>query len=76
MDLGRPDGEYFADEPVQTPIPPKNTWPDLTTSQLIDVKNQLEEKLWAFGNNSVIAKPLREGISQLEQMISSRALGS
>jgi len=76
MDLGRPDGEYFADEPVETPIPPKNTWGDLTTGQLIDVKSQLEEKLWAFGSNPVISRPLREGVNLLEALISSRAVGT
>lgn len=76
MDAGRPDGEYFVDTPVENPIPPKNTWPDLTTGQLIDVKSQLEDKLWTFGNNPTIAKPLREGVSLLEALISSRAVGT
>lgn len=70
MDAG-PDGEYFADQ-AETPIPPKHTWEDLTTGQLIDVKSQLEEKLWAFGNNPTIAKVLRHSVDQITALISYR----
>ena len=73
MDTGSPDGEYFADE-AANPIPPKETWPDLTVSQMIDVKNQLQEKAWTFGNNPVISKALNQGIAQLDAMISLHGL--
>ena len=70
MDAGSPDGEYFADE-AANPIPPKETWGDLTVSQMIDVKNQLQEKAWAFPNNPTILKALNQGIAQLDAMIAS-----
>jgi hypothetical protein len=73
MDTGSPDGERFADE-AEKPIPPKHTWDELTTSQLIDVKLQLEEKLWAFGKNPTIAKVLQQGVNQLETLIASRGI--
>lgn len=73
MDVESPDGERFVDE-AEKPIPPKHTWDELTTIQLIDTKSQLQEKLWAFNNNPTIAKALQLGIKQLETMISSRGL--
>ncbi len=72
MEAGQ-DGERFADE-TETPIPPRNTWDELTTSQLIDLKAQLQDKLWAFGNNPTIAKVLQSGVQHLETMISLRTL--
>ena len=63
------ENERFADEDVK-PIPPKNTWDQLSTNELIDVKSQLEEKLWAFGSNPAIAKALRLGIDQITALIS------
>ena len=65
------EGERFLDED-EKPIPPKHTWEELTTNQLIDVKLQLEDKLWAFSKNALIAKTLREGIDQLTLLISGR----
>lgn len=73
MNAGSPDGERFVDE-AEKPIPPKHTWDELTNVQLIDVKAQLQEKLWAFGNNPTISKVLQQGIAQLEAMISSRTV--
>lgn len=64
------EGERFVDE-AEKPIPPKDTWGQLSPNEMIDVKNQLEEKLWAFGNNPAIAKVLREGVDQLTALISA-----
>lgn len=64
------ENERFADE-AEKPIPPKNTWDELSLNELIDVKNQLEEKLWSFGGNPTIAKALRQGVEQITAMISS-----
>lgn len=72
MNDERPDGEYYTDQ-AEKPIPPKHTWDQLTTTELIDVKGQLQEKLWAFGKNPVISKTLQSGIAQLDGLISSRA---
>lgn len=64
------EGERFADE-AEKPIPPRNTWEDMSISEMIDVKNQLEEKLYAFGGNPTIAKVLRQGVDHITALISS-----
>jgi hypothetical protein len=68
----RPDGEYFADQ-VEKPIPPESTWHDLSLVQLIDVKTQLESKLWDFRNNPQIATVLKRTVARITEMISSAA---
>lgn len=70
MNHSSTEHERFADE-AEKPIPPKNTWGELSVNEMIDVKNQLEEKLFSFGSNPPIAKALRQGIDQLTAMISS-----
>ena len=47
MITGPQEGEFFVDEAVK-PIPIRSQWDELTTSQLIDVQLQLEDKLWTF----------------------------
>ena len=64
------EGERFADE-AEKPIPPKDTWHTLSMNEMIDVKMQLEEKLWAFGKNPAIAKVLRQGVDQITALIAS-----
>jgi len=68
MNQDSTESERFVDE-AEKPIPPKNTWDQLSMNELIDVKLQLEQKLWAFGNNPAIAKALRQGIEQITGMI-------
>ena len=70
IDLG--EGERFVDE-AEKPIPPQNTWEELTTNQLIDVQLQLEDKLWSFSKNQVIAKTLQDGLTKLRALIASRS---
>jgi hypothetical protein len=72
MNDDRPDGEQFVDE-AEKPIPPRDTWDELTTNQLIDLKLLMEEKLWTFGKNPTITRVLRPAVAQLEQMIASRS---
>lgn len=66
------EGEYFTDQAVN-PIPAKDTWPDLTVNELIDVQLQLEEKLYVFAQNKTIAPVVREAIAQIKALIASRA---
>ena len=68
MDSGQ-DGERFLDE-AETPIPPRETWGDMSVMELISVKAQLEDKLWSFGNKPTIARVLQQGINQLDALIS------
>jgi hypothetical protein len=64
--------ERFVDEAVK-PIPPKDTWEELTVNELIDVKLLLEDKLWSFASNPVIAPVLKQGIKELTALIASRS---
>ena len=72
MITGPQEGEFFVDE-AEKPIPPKNTWEDMTVVQLIDVKVQLQDKLYTFYNNPPIARVLKQSIAQLEALISLRS---
>ena len=65
------EGEFFVDE-AKKPIPPRDTWENLSTNELIDVKVQLEDKLWTFAKNPVIVRSLKEGVSLCEKMIAQR----
>ena len=64
------EGERFVDQ-AEKPIPSKDTWHTLSINEMIDVKSQLEEKLWSFGGNPVIAKVLRQGVEQITALISA-----
>lgn len=66
----RPDGEYFADD-VQKPIPHQSTWADMSVNQLIEVKSELESKLWAFQSKPQIAQVLRKAIQTITSMIAT-----
>ena len=66
------DSEYFCDQ-ARNPIPAKDKWDELSVNELIDVQNQLEEKLYVFARNPVIAPVLREGIVQIMALIASRS---
>jgi len=68
------EGEFFLDQ-AQKPIPPRDTWHQLTTNELIDVKSQLQEKAWAFAKNPAISKALVEGLQKLELMLQARYAG-
>ena len=69
MNYDSTENERFVDE-TEKPIPPKNTWDELSLNEMIDVKNQLEEKLFAFGKNPTIAKALRQGVDHITMLIS------
>lgn len=64
----RPDGEYHVDQ-VEKPIPAESTWGEMSFSQLIDVKNQLEEKLWQFRNNAQIGTVLKRSVLKITELI-------
>lgn len=66
------EGERFVDE-AERPIAPKSTWNDLTTSELIDVKLLLEDKLWTFQKQPAIASVLKQSLKELTALIASRS---
>ena len=45
--------EYFVDT-VEKPIPPQDKWHELSTSELIDVKNQIIDKMYQFQKHAVM----------------------
>lgn len=71
----QPDGEYFADTPVN-PLPPADTWDHLSVNQLIDVKIQLTNRLFDFRSNPAIVKTLSASLQRLEALIALRMSSS
>ena len=62
--------ERFVDQ-AEKPIPSQDTWDQLTVSQLIDVKSQLDDKLWQFQKVPQIALVLRRSINTITQLIAA-----
>lgn len=62
--------ERFVDQSEKS-IPSQDTWDQLTVSQLIDVKAQLDEKLWQFQRVPQIAIVLRRSIATITKLIDS-----
>lgn len=70
-------GENFVDELRRdAPIPPSTTWDELTTNQLIDLKAQLEDKLWTFAKNPVMSRTLKEGVRKVSVLLEVRLASS
>lgn len=66
--------ERFVDQ-AEKPIPSQDTWDQLTVGQLIDVKTQLEDKLWNFQRVPQIALVLRRSIDSITKLIDSNGNG-
>lgn len=66
----RPDGEYFVDA-VQKPIPPQSAWKDASAPELLEIKSQLQTKLWEFRNTPAIATMLKQSIAKLDALITA-----
>ena len=75
MNSNTSDGEYFVDVPTQ-PVAPADTWETLSVNQLIETKNTLTSRLYAFHNQPTIAKTLTVSIARLDQLIASRLASS
>lgn len=66
--------ERFVDQ-AEKAIPAQDTWDQLTASQLIDVKLQLENKLWHFNNVPQMAAVLKRSIDTITKLIASSSVG-
>ena len=66
--------ERFVDQ-AEKSIPSQDTWDQLTVSQLIDVKAQLDEKLWQFQRVPQIALVLRRSLDTITKLIASNGNG-
>lgn len=64
--------EYFVDQ-ATNPIPPADTWENLSTDQLIDVKNRLEEQRWRYAKVPAMAKVLGAAVVRISNLIQQRS---
>ena len=63
--------EYFVDQ-VEKPIPSQDKWPELSVSELIDVKNQIADKMYSFQGQAVIQKVLAEAYKRISAMLGEK----
>lgn len=62
---------YWVDAPRGEMASP-NTWSTLNLSQLLDVKNQLLDKIYMARGKPTYLKPLNEAMAKLDAMISQK----
>lgn len=65
------DSEYFVDQPIK-PIPPADTWENMSVNQLLEVQSVLTSRAWDFRNNQPVLKGIQSGLSKLEALITAR----
>jgi hypothetical protein len=63
--------EYFVDQ-VEKPIPSQDKWHELSVSELIDVKNQIADKMYSFQGQAVIQKVLAEAYKRISAMLGEK----
>ena len=68
------DTERFVDSWSEKPIPSKDTWDNLSVPQLLEVRTQLQDKLWTFQNNPQIATVLKQSVQYITQLIDQRGM--
>jgi hypothetical protein len=69
------DSIYFVDE-QQVQLPHPSTWEELNTNQLIDIKNQLINKILIAKKVPAYQVPLQKALAQIEGLISKSMDGS
>lgn len=75
MNNSQESTEYFVDQPT-TVVPSADSWDTLTVNQLIETKNTMMNRLFAFSNKPEIARVLQQGIARLDALISLRSAES
>lgn len=73
MSAGHDDGEMFVDTWGSQQVSPVSNWDNLSKLELLHVKMELENKLWAFQSNPAIAVALKQGIQQVDALINSQS---
>jgi hypothetical protein len=63
--------ETWVDVP-RVEIPPPATWSGLTLNQLLDVKNQLLDKIYMARGKQAYLKPLNMAMQKLEVLIAQK----
>jgi hypothetical protein len=69
----RPDGEVFVDKQTK-PMPPADTWPSLSTNQLLEIQVLLQQRAWEFRANQAMATQLNAAVARLQALISSKLI--
>ena len=63
--------ERFVDE-AEKPMPPADTWDDLSTNDLIDVKLRLSNNLQFAKKHPQMMTVINQGIARITRIISQR----
>jgi hypothetical protein len=63
--------EYWVDVPKVEMAPP-NTWHTLSLNQLLEVKNQLLDKIYMSKGKAMYLKPLNEALQRLEVLLAQK----
>jgi hypothetical protein len=63
--------ETFVDQPTN-PIPPPDTWHELSYNQLLDAKTQLMNKLYLARGKPLYLKPLNTALERIEAFIAAK----
>lgn len=53
-------------------IPAPTTWGTLNLNQLLEVKNQLMNKIYMAGNNQLYLKPLNTALANIDMLIAKK----
>lgn len=61
----------YIDE-VVVEIPVRDKWKDLSLDELFKVKSALYNRITIAGSNQAYAKPLQQGINELDSLISMK----
>jgi len=63
--------DYWVDTP-RNEIPPPNTWPTMSMTQLLEVKNQLLDKMYMAKGKPMYLAPLQSAMQKLEVPIAQK----
>ena len=63
--------DNWVDAP-RTEIPPPATWPTLSFNQLLEVKNQLLDKMYMARGKPMYLNPLQAAMQKLEVLIAQK----
>lgn len=63
--------EYWVDQP-RVEIPPPQTWQNMSLNQLMEVKNQLLDKIYMAKGKPLYLQPLHAAMQKLEVLIAQK----
>lgn len=65
------DGEYFVDV-ARKPLAGSDSWPNMTTPQLMELMVELQNRAYEFRNHTSIAPVIQKSMLQLDAYIQLR----